>query len=183
MPDQKQELGAEPVAPIREAEAAAGIAKANYYSLLLETPSWRAARADIEDCRDAIRRLSAALLAARQAGREEERRAAGWQPIETAPRDGAFVLIACDEVYVARYDAENDLWYFPVDGCAIDPTHWMPLPAPPADHLPAQREEGVASGYSKADFEQALQAAMEDGEDEIVLVALRMAAQREEGGK
>lgn len=54
-----------------------------------------------------------------------------WQPIEAAPKDGAFVLIACGEVYKACYDQQNDLWYFDVDGCAIDPSHWMPLPAMP----------------------------------------------------
>lgn len=55
----------------------------------------------------------------------------GWQPIETAPRDGSFVLIACGDVYKARYDEIEDMWFFDVDGCAVDPTHWRPLPAPP----------------------------------------------------
>jgi hypothetical protein len=78
---------------------------------------------------DAARRANAAYAAGQAGGGE-------WQDIETAPKDGSYVLIACDEVYVARYDAENELWYFPVDGCAVDPTHWKPRPKPPL--LPPQ---------------------------------------------
>ena len=63
----------------------------------------------------------------------------GWQPIETAPRDGT-------DIYATRVDAvvfrpsiiyfekfENRGWlcsqtHYPVKS---QPTHWMPLPQPP----------------------------------------------------
>ena len=64
-----------------------------------------------------------------------------WQPIETAPRDGAPVLIACvgecgtKWMYVAwskrsawRFCERKDGSYYAVHDT---PTHWMPLPEPP----------------------------------------------------
>jgi len=60
----------------------------------------------------------------------------GWQPIETAPKDGRSVLVAdakyktiginfwCN--YENDWDRESDL---------VWPTHWMPLPEPPQDEL------------------------------------------------
>lgn len=78
-----------------------------------------------------------------------------WQPIETAPRDGSAVLVMrdiwpgsptgrardCNEhnTYVAVWwgdEAEGGAWVCYMDmiedpDCPIEPTHWMPLPAPP----------------------------------------------------
>ena len=59
-----------------------------------------------------------------------------WQPIETAPRDGTVVL-----VYAPGRDGlsamQSTCAYHPDAGWCIDelrqPSHWMPLPAPPAD--------------------------------------------------
>lgn len=80
----------------------------------------------------------------------------GWQPIETAPRDGTAVLVMRDiwpgtpsgraeecnghNTYVAAWWAgENDgrgAWVCYMDAvcdphCPVDPTHWMPLPPAP----------------------------------------------------
>lgn len=78
-------------------------------------------------------RALAALL--REAGE-------GWLPIESAPRDGTWFLAANDEVVDRCFFTTTDYcdpgWYFafacfPLD-CGGDerPTHWRPLPAPPA---------------------------------------------------
>lgn len=58
----------------------------------------------------------------------------GWQPIETAPKDGTDILVGFahqdrPSVVVgwfdkwAEYDSQNVL--------KGNPTHWMPLPPPP----------------------------------------------------
>lgn len=71
---------------------------------------------------------------------------AQWQPIETAPKDGTFVLIGFgDSVGEARwvenawYWANNDpgdSWGRPV--YEHEATHWMPLPAPPQAERPPE---------------------------------------------
>lgn len=73
-------------------------------------------------------------------------KARGWQPIETAPREGASVLLfgtqrphdmityEGPQVFTGYFDpideaccATGSIWTGPF----YDPTHWMPLPAPP----------------------------------------------------
>ena len=64
-----------------------------------------------------------------------------WEPIDTAPRDQmqrvlifdpraghAYDAIRIDAWDLIGYDANNT----PVYGWDGQPTHWMPLPAPPA---------------------------------------------------
>lgn len=80
--------------------------------------------------------------------------ASGWQPIETAPKDGSWVLLSggrqSDPTWydqgdvtwpsaaVCRWCDEFESWKMGVvwDGDLRsnydDPTHWIPLPAPPA---------------------------------------------------
>lgn len=69
-----------------------------------------------------------------------------WRPIESAPKDGTWVLLSCDHgQYVAGWLTEGDGdtvnfsgWYvednkhgpYALRGAA--PTHWMPLPAEPS---------------------------------------------------
>ena len=54
-----------------------------------------------------------------------------WQPIETAPDDGRFVLLGRRTItpYIGRYDT-IDGWV-DTHGNYRDPSHWMPLPAAP----------------------------------------------------
>ncbi|MBA3577289.1 MAG: DUF551 domain-containing protein [Sphingomonas sp.] len=66
---------------------------------------------------------------------------ANWQPIETAPfePDGRFLVYTEGEIVIGYrncfYDG-NPWWQCedegPVNWGAIKPTHWMPLPSPPA---------------------------------------------------
>jgi hypothetical protein len=71
---------------------------------------------------------------------------AGWQPIETAPRDGREVLvlvplsealgngrrIRADVPVRARFDRTSGGWRTVPHGDSIYPEHWMPPPpAPP----------------------------------------------------
>jgi hypothetical protein len=72
-----------------------------------------------------------------------------WQPIETAPKDGtAFRAYAPELIHPdfnpwgsveAVFDGESQFVGAVWDGChdiwrteIIQPTHWMPLPAPPS---------------------------------------------------
>ncbi len=70
-----------------------------------------------------------------------------WQPIETAPKDGQYVLLygpnlsrrPHGQVVAAYFEYQIEYWHvedgkfgpYPLRGPA--PTHWMPLPEPPND--------------------------------------------------
>jgi len=66
-------------------------------------------------------------------------KAEGWQPIETAPKDGTVVLLAgCRKPVAAAWlEDEIDWWHVddnkrgPFALRGPGPTHWMPMPAPP----------------------------------------------------
>ena len=72
---------------------------------------------------------------------EEMRKDAEWHPIETAPKDGTVFLGykrgQFRECYKVTRD-DCDMWCFGGTSGADDlfpnikPTHWMPLPKPPA---------------------------------------------------
>lgn len=59
----------------------------------------------------------------------------GWQPIETAPRDGTSVLLLgrggrhADGFWEPKAYACNGCWVWPYVKC--EPSHWMPLPVAP----------------------------------------------------
>ena len=58
----------------------------------------------------------------------------GWQPIETAQKDAR--AIVTDGHYVERgylWPHRQPVWTDDADGTKLrpQPTHWMPLPAPP----------------------------------------------------
>lgn len=81
-----------------------------------------------------------------------------WLPIESAPQDGSTVLIyggtfdvydhenlECNAVCMAFYDKRHKHWHGD-EANAHDvfrihrPTHWMPLPTPPAARTAAQED-------------------------------------------
>ena len=62
-----------------------------------------------------------------------------WEPIETAPRDGANILVCWPQqgslVMLVWYSPSHNYWRRP-GGDAVVPmqaTHWMPLPSPPKE--------------------------------------------------
>lgn len=65
----------------------------------------------------------------------------GWQPIETAPRDGTRLLLWWNERAMISFWADRVGFkgWQPVSGEVLNvgnramwnPTHWMPLPEPP----------------------------------------------------
>lgn len=84
------------------------------------------------------------LIAALEAAQEDR-----WRPIETAPKDGTSILLyypdsgVIEGMWFERYENGNGGQWSVVSidqhgcGCCADdsdqPTHWMPLPAPPKD--------------------------------------------------
>lgn len=104
-----------------------------------------------EEVEALLRDLLALLSAGGSAPRVEP---LTWQPIETAPRDGsAFRAYHPDLVHAdfnpsgsveACFDGEqivgavwngcHDIW----NTTLIEPTHWMPLPAPPSREEPSR---------------------------------------------
>ncbi len=72
-----------------------------------------------------------------------------WQPIETAPKDGTAILLALTQDYYSGgrvkegfCDELSGDWYLANDSCSCcyyplsddnPPTHWRPLPDPPAE--------------------------------------------------
>ena len=54
-----------------------------------------------------------------------------WQPIETAPKDGSSILLATPKGRIADgfWALTYGVWSWPY--VMVEPTHWMPLPAPP----------------------------------------------------
>ena len=72
----------------------------------------------------------------------------GWQPIETAPKDGTEIFLHCPgstrpKIGSWRVDGlmseRGEMWLddsyddfsTSFESCPLDPTHWMPLPTPP----------------------------------------------------
>lgn len=85
-----------------------------------------------------------------------------WQPIETAPKDGEWILayqpdyqiLTCAHVKIpARLSptgGDIDGWYFGDMRKLMQPTHWMPLPASPRDQ-PSDEEPQSGDTVGTAD--------------------------------
>ena len=71
-----------------------------------------------------------------------------WRPIETAPMDGTAILLALTQDHYSGgrvkegFGDEFEDWYLANDSCGCcygplsegnPPSHWMPLPDPPAE--------------------------------------------------
>ena len=61
-----------------------------------------------------------------------------WQPIETAPKDGTYVLCTDGKFHYlikfmphAELPDDLDRWLAGIGCEEAKPTHWLPLPAPP----------------------------------------------------
>ena len=58
-----------------------------------------------------------------------------WQPIETAPEDGEWILVYSDHYVFCPFDVvhyDYGAWTNSGGGFA-EPTHWVPLPDPPKE--------------------------------------------------
>lgn len=85
--------------------------------------------------------VALALLARLEAAEAAAARAVAakvnWQPIATAPKDGRALLVGFLDAHgywftkVGWWEEKWSRWDFPFAAFA-DPTHWAPLPAPPA---------------------------------------------------
>ncbi len=77
-----------------------------------------------------------------------------WQPIETAPKDGTHVLLYRSGEYASLHEGYWKLSHFGGSHAwggagwtfaGFDqPTHWMPLPAPPGD-IPEEVQQEAAA--------------------------------------
>lgn len=55
-----------------------------------------------------------------------------WRAIETAPKDGRSILVRCDRpVFNIALASWCDGRFYDAEDRFMEPTHWMPLPAPP----------------------------------------------------
>jgi hypothetical protein len=98
----------------------------------------------------------------------------GWQPIETAPKDGtSFLFFAKDWGVRGPGECKRDgdrWWAFGgMGGMECFPTHWMPLPAHPEPTVPEvpARVDGEGAyrdriAESEAEFFRQLEAERED---------------------
>jgi hypothetical protein len=54
-----------------------------------------------------------------------------WQPIETAPRDGRWVITFDGETVSPNYYLGSEIEHWAKTPLLVNPTHWMPIPTAP----------------------------------------------------
>jgi hypothetical protein len=128
------------VARLREELEAARV------SLLAWRDRWddaESARQDARsECEIAQTRLNKAVA---EVARLTQEQSSGWQPIETAPKDGTWFLAhePGESMKAMRWDTDtrdkNHAWR-DHELLKYEPTHWMPLPDPPAALASLQQE-------------------------------------------
>jgi len=80
-----------------------------------------------------------------------ERAGEGWQPIETAPKDGSTIILRAGDVVDTGHWTDNSMTAYPWQGwtwhtlvtkaTTSKPTHWMPLPSVPASLRGAETKD------------------------------------------
>lgn len=89
---------------------------------------------------DYARAVEEAVLAKLQ--EQDYRR--GWQPIETAPKDGSHVQLYRPEIqFVGYYGGADSGWRINAPGLPAmwpQPTHWRPLPAAPDEMTQGEKK-------------------------------------------
>jgi hypothetical protein len=88
---------------------------------------------------DGVKRTANRIVAALEQSDAEQGEDA-WQPIETAPRDGRWLLVYSDRAdrdtkgYFGLERWLADMWCDSEEQ-SCGPTHWMPLPEPPTPQV------------------------------------------------
>ena len=93
-------------------------------------------------CLAEMNRLAAEVERLNELAQDPYRLSRGWQPMETAPKDGTVVLCwdefkECDFMWygiIQQWNEPKDIlgWMYVATNTECHPTHWMPLPKPPA---------------------------------------------------
>ena len=76
-----------------------------------------------------------------------------WRPISEAPKDGTEILVGwvgAQNRIVSRWLKNLEKWSHPFSREPNPPTHWMPLPTPPAEKtLACNDREGYSQWWQK----------------------------------
>ena len=104
-------------------------------------------------CRNPV--LTELLTDTYLAMREHDPDFVSWQAIDTAPKDGSsiwgWMRIGFDGAYfqdVMKWLPTPSGGFWVTHAMPVHPTHWMPLPEPPASDLAAQKHQRAREEYA-----------------------------------